>query len=92
MSGVKHTPVLIYDDPRPIDAIWFNSDPEGGGWSTSIRGYDCSRIVAYREHGQGDYVPYLAVYSGDDIIARVPVSAVSIHYARARGEQDGGGE
>ena len=66
-------PCLIYDDPREIESI----AGQIGCWSTA----DGSRIVAYREHGQGDYVPYYAVYRGDEIVSRVPASFVAVHYA-----------
>lgn len=65
-------PCLIYDDPRPIQSIV----GEIGFWSTSSG----LRIVAYKEHGQGDYVPYYAVYRGDEIVARVPASLVAVTY------------
>ncbi|MCV0413471.1 MAG: hypothetical protein K5831_01130 [Brevundimonas sp.] len=38
-------------------------------------------IIAYREHGQGDYVPYYAVYRGDAVLVRVPASLVVVQYA-----------
>lgn len=77
-------PCLIYDDPREIASIWFPGEG-AGGWQTARPDahFGCSRIVAYREHGQGDYVPYYAVYRGEEIIARVPASFVAVHYAPA---------
>lgn len=66
-------PCLIYDDPRAIESI----AGQIGCWSAASG----NRIVAYREHGQGDYVPYYAVYRGDEIVARVPASFVAVHYA-----------
>ena len=65
-------PCLIYEDPRPIESI----SGQIGCWSTASG----LRIIAYKEHGQGDYVPYYAVYRGDEIVARVPASFVAVHY------------
>lgn len=65
-------PCLIYDDPRPIESI----SGQIGCWSTA----GGLRIVAYKEHGEMAYVPYYAVYRGDEIIARVPASFVAVHY------------
>lgn len=66
-------PCLIYDDPRPIESI----AGEVGCWSTASG----LRIVAYKEHGQGDYVPYYAVCRGDAVLVRVPASLVVVQYA-----------
>lgn len=76
-------PCLIYDDPRPITAVWYEGD--FGGWRVGDLAYNCTRIVAYKEHGQGDFVPWLAVYSGDEIIARIPASMVTIRYGELPG-------
>lgn len=63
-------------DPRPIRQInvagdmqaWFVSHPPG------------IRIEAYDENGSMAAVPWIAVFRGDDIIARIPAQQVSIHY------------
>lgn len=71
------TPCLIFDDPRPIRAIWF-AGKEGDGYTTQLA---VGKIIAYREHGQMDHVPYFAVYDRYDvIIARVPAGLVSVVY------------
>lgn len=76
---MTRSPCLIYDDPRPIAAIWFD---HGQGYRVSeASDYACSRIVAYREHGQGDFVPWLAVYQGEHLESRVPAHMVTIVYA-----------
>lgn len=73
----EHTPpCLIYDDPRPIRAIWY-PDENAGGYSTD-KGWGAERIVAYKEHGQGDWVPYYAVYNAEGEIT-APCSGEPCH-------------
>lgn len=76
-------PCLIYDDPRPIQSIWFAG--EGGGYQVGsggvITGGLITSIVAYKDHGERDFVPWLAVCRGDYIHARIPASMVQIVYA-----------
>lgn len=72
-------PCLIFDDPRPILAIWYDGE-NAGGYSVSA-GYDVSKIVAYRENGQMDNVPFYAVYDLEgNIKARVPAQMVTVVY------------
>lgn len=69
---------LIYDDPREIRSIWYPGENEEG-WS--ITRPSISKIVAYREHGVLDFMPYFAVYDSDGAItARVPAYMVSVSY------------
>lgn len=73
---------IIYNDPRPIQAIWYPGE-DGGGYSTDAR-YDgsTSKIVAYPEHGLSDFTPYYAVYDLEgQIKARVPAHMVTVIYA-----------
>lgn len=75
---------LIYDDPRPIESIWFPGE-DAGGYCTVTKGYGVTKIVAYREHGVSDFVPYYAVYGEDgQIRARVPAHMVTVVYSRPR--------
>jgi hypothetical protein len=75
-----HSPCLIYDDQRPIVACWYE---QGGGFSLGqmVDGAVVTQIVAYKEHGEGDFVPWLAVYTGHEITLRCPASRVTICYA-----------
>lgn len=74
-------PCLIFDDPRPIEAVWFDGE-NTGGYNTKSVIYGCSKIVAYRENGQMDHVPFFAVYdSKGNIIARIPAHMVTVIYA-----------
>ncbi len=72
---------LIYDDPRSIRSIFYPGENAGGysvdkRWDTST-----SKIVAYREHGATDFVPFFAVYDHDGAIkARVPAYLVTVIY------------
>lgn len=73
-------PCLIYDDPREIEGVYYPGE-DGGCYRKGNSGV--TRIVAYREHGQGDFVPYFAIYRGDEIAHRVPASFVEVGYVRA---------
>lgn len=61
-------------DKRPIDYI------HGYNILWQVRKRKVTKIVVYRENGQGAEVPYLAVYKGDFIIARVPANMVEVVY------------
>ena len=71
---------LIFDDPRPIKSIWFDGE-DAGGYCTVTPGFDVTKIVAYRENGQMDHVPFYAVFDGEHIKARVPAQLVTVIYA-----------
>lgn len=74
-------PCLIFDDPRPIEAVWFDGE-DAGGYNTKSENCGCSKIVAYRENGSMDHVPFYAVYDLDgNIKARVPAHMVTVIYA-----------
>ncbi|HYE38190.1 hypothetical protein [Methylocaldum sp.] len=70
-------PCLIYDDPRPVLGIYYDDEQ---GTSHSVGTCGCTAIVAYKEHGVGDYQPFFAVYYGDELRARVPAWKVSVGY------------
>lgn len=75
-------PCLTYDDPREISAIHEAGD-DGAFWRVGYA--QVTRIVAYKEHGLSDFVPWFAVYQGDHLATRVPGHTVSVSYARATG-------
>ena len=71
-------PTAIFDDERPIQAVV----TMGEDYSVYIVGHGgVTKITPYREVGQMTYIPWLAVYAGDDITARVNCAGVeSITY------------
>lgn len=71
---------LIYDDCREIKAIWFPGE-DAGGYSVGSKNYSATKIVAYKEHGQMDFVPFFAVYDGDHLECRIPAHMVMVVYA-----------
>jgi hypothetical protein len=72
---------LIYDDPRPISAIWFPGDDAPGYWTASKDSmFRCDKILAYKEHGPGDFMPFFAVYRDGEIHARIPAWQVTVQY------------
>lgn len=69
----------IYDDPREIEAIhWMGYDPP----AFAVGRAGVTAIVATRECGEHAYVPWLAVYRGDDVTDRLPAHHVHIVYRR----------
>lgn len=73
-------PCKIFDDPRPIRAIWYNGE-DAGGYCTKTAGYFVSKIVAYRENGSMDHMPFYAIYDLEgNIKARVPAHMVTVVY------------
>lgn len=69
---------LTYDDPREIGAVFFNNE-EGGCYRVGVMGV--TAIKVYRERGQGDFVPYFAIYKGDALTTRIPGHMVEVLYA-----------
>jgi len=77
MSEQLRKPNRIFDDTRKISAIHFD-DVEGSSFTVGTFGI--TAIVAYRENGEMDNVPWLAIYKGDDIYQRLPANRVRIVY------------
>ncbi len=77
---MNEEPCLIFDDPRPIRAIWYDGE-DAGGYDVKTEFYKVSKIIAYRENGSMDHVPYYAVYDLEgNIKARVPAHIVTVIY------------
>lgn len=71
----------IFDDPRTINSIWFEGENAGGYSIQKNLDGSTGKIVAYREHGQMDFVPYFAVFDHNgQIKARVPAQMVTVIY------------
>ena len=65
-------PKQILEDDRPITTLVF---PGGESyWQVGASGV--TRIVAYAEVGQGAYVPWFAVYTGETLTQRVNAAHV----------------
>ena len=64
-------------DTRPIKAIAWD-DAEQSHFKVGQSGV--TRIEAYDENGSMSFVPWLAVFKGDDIVHRCPADQVSIGY------------
>lgn len=62
-------------DTRTIRAIYY----EGRG-GFEVGDGQITHIEAYDENGEMGFVPYLAVFNGPKIAARVPARLVSVHY------------
>lgn len=66
-------PEIIFDDTRPIQSVSTIGET-GEFWAVGSDGV--TKIVPYREAGQGAYVTWLAVYKGDYIVYRVNCAAI----------------
>lgn len=75
---MQSEPILIYKDPRPIHGIYSVYDSDG--FSYWVRRQGVTKIVAYRECGDGGWIPWIAVYVGEDILMRVSANACAIEY------------
>lgn len=64
----------MLDDPRPIECISAAND-SGVWYRVGVRG--TTKIMPYREAGQGGYVPWFGVFCGDEIVERVNASFVA---------------
>ena len=61
-------------DDRPIRDI-FND------YAARFVGQDgITKIVAYDEHGEMDWVPWFAIFKGDEIYERIPAKAWGVTY------------
>jgi hypothetical protein len=81
-------PAQMWDDERPIKTITTQGESYSI-WTVGRTGV--TRIVAYRENGQGASVPWLAIYEGDWLAHRVNAAAVeSVWYGESpEGAADG---
>ena len=66
---------VLNDDERPIRELRSECDSE---WCVGRNG--CTRIVAYDESGEMFFVPWFAIYFGDEVKVRVPARTLSVHY------------
>lgn len=69
--------MLMFDDKREIK--YYNNDVA----QTSVMvGKDgITKIKVYKEHGNGDFIPYLAVWKGDVLYMRTPAIGKEIIYS-----------
>lgn len=74
----------ITDSSARIAGIYYITEGAGGFTAGSLDCHmGCDKIVAYDEKGVGDFMPFYAVYRGDQIHARVPAWAVTVFYGEA---------
>lgn len=66
----------ILEDEREIRAIYWNDTHN----TNLIVGGQIEKIIAYGENGMHCSLPYIAVYSGSEIVRRVPAWQVEIEY------------
>lgn len=67
----------LSEDRRPIESIWYDDEEHGNFWVGRL---GVTRIEPYDEYGEMAPVPWLAVYKGDFLMARVPARKVTVVY------------
>lgn len=70
---------VLATDPRPILEAW-TFGGHGGGWVVGQAG--TTKIEAYDDLGSESFVPWIAVYAGDQVVVRIVAHQVEIHYER----------
>lgn len=74
MSELVQGRTELSKDARPIAGIFH-------GPAHRYVGTDgVTKIVAYDEHGQYGWVPWYAVYQGDEIFERIPATEWGVQY------------
>ncbi len=68
--------MLMFDDKREITYYLSDIAPE----RVCVGQNGVTKIEVYREHGNGDFIPYLAVWKGELIFMRTPAIGKEIHY------------
>ena len=67
----------VLDDTREIKSVWWHP-----GGAFAVGSCRVTKIEAYREAGQGGYVPWFAVWKGDDLLCRVNGAVIAgVEYA-----------
>ena len=62
----------LLDDTREIKCVYWH--PDG---ALTVGSFGVTKIEAYREAGQGGYVPWFAVWKGDFLYQRVNGATVT---------------
>ena len=65
----------IIEDKRPIQAIWYEDDAHYKVGQSGV-----TKIESYGEVGEYELQPWLKVFKGEEIYARVPAKNVTIIY------------
>jgi hypothetical protein len=65
-------------DKREILAVHKAGDYQTEDFQVGRHGV--TKIESYQEHGEYDYLPFVAVYKGDFLAVRVPAMNLTIHY------------
>lgn len=68
--------MLMYDDERVIK--YYNNDISQETVSVGKDGV--TKIEVYKEHGNGDFIPYLAIWKGDVLFMRTAAIGKEIVY------------
>lgn len=76
---------IIAEDPRPVSTIAFGPTERDFAYSVGVSGV--TLIKPYLEPGEMSFIPWFAVYIGDEMIARVPSRMVMVIYQPPGGLQ-----
>lgn len=64
-------PELILKENRAITSLVIDSNQRVHNWNPIVGRDGVTRIEAYNEFGEGDYVIWFAIYTGEEITWRV---------------------
>jgi len=73
----------MFNDPREVVAI---DDTAAAINHYRVGVQEVTKLVVYKEYSQLDFIPYIAVYMGEEIVTRLPAIGMTIHYKRAEAQ------
>lgn len=74
MTDIKR----IHQDEREITAIHLNGDYQSQAYK--VGEYGVTKIAPYQESAEYALITFVAVYQGEEIIARFPTINLAIYY------------
>ena len=70
--------MLMFDDEREISHV--NCDAKR--WAIAVGSDSVTKIEVYKEHGSGDFIPFIKVWHGDFLAYRTPALDKEIVYKK----------
>ena len=68
--------MLMFDDDREIKLISSETAQE----TIAVGEMGITKIEVYKEHGNGDFIPYFAIWKDDVIVMRTPAIGKDVYY------------
>lgn len=73
--------MLMFDDDREIESV--HDDSAAITWHI-LGANGITKIQAYKEQGSLDFIPYLAIWKGDELVERRPAIGLRIMYVKSQ--------